>query len=381
MFARRLLLVVVAFCSPAATAQEQSLDPNQPYAGTKSNPVTYQVDLAAVVTPPFKCKLLRVWVPIPPTDGIQEVSDVRLTSFPMQVEPRMGVEKTYGNRFAYFEFHDPHGAQMVRHQFTVKTYEVRWHIDPAKVQTVAEWPATFEPFLRGERLVPRDERFAKVAHSIVPERSNPGLDLAKIITWVNDTMKYSHTDCSLQGSAIHALDKKMGHCSDYHGLCTALSRNLGYPTRIAYGINPTPKSSPSHCKLEAYLPPYGWVCFDVSETQQLVGKINQDESLDPVRKEKLTAAARARLLSGFRDNTWFVQTRGSDYDLAPPAKQKVALVRTIYAEADGIAYPEPDPANPEIRAHTWMTLHRYSADRRVSNPFHDWRSLESVSVP
>jgi len=128
--------------------------------------------------------------------------------------------------------------------------------------------------------------------------------------------------------------------------------------------------------MEAYLPPYGWVCFDVAQTQQMIAKINKDGSLTDEQKRSYAAAALKRLDRGFRDNTWFLQTRGSDYDLAPPAARKVAVVRTIYAEADGVAYPEPDPANPKQTAFTWMTMHRYRPDRPVVSPFEDWRGLE-----
>lgn len=371
VYAIPLLLTVPAFAHG-----QMKLDPNLPYQGVKSSPVSFNVDLSAVVTPPYKCKVLKIWMPIPPSDTIQEVTGSKFSTFPMKLEAKVGMEPLYGNRFAYFEFHNPQGAQMVRHQFTIKTHEVRWNIDTAKVPAIAKWPASFGPYLRGEPLIPLDERFAKVATSIVSERTNASQDLGKIFDWVQRTMKYSHVECSLQASAVHALDKKVGHCSDYHGLCTALSRNLGYPTRMVYGINPTPKPSPSHCKLEAFIPPYGWVCFDVSETQLLIAKIGKDETLDETAKKKLVAKATERFLAGFRDNTWFLQTRGSGYDLEPPAKHKVNVVRTIYAEADGETLPEPDPADPVQRAFSWMTLHHYEASRKVVNPFHDWRSLE-----
>jgi len=221
-----------------------------------------------------------------------------------------------------------------------------------------------------------DDRVSRLVQEIVPEKGNPAGDLARIMNWVNKVMVYSHKECSLQGSAVFALEKKMGHCSDYHGLCTAFGRSLGYPTRIAYGINPFPKASPSHCKLEAFLPPYGWVMFDVSETQKMIAALKKEDKLDESEKAKLIAAAQERLAKGFRDNTWFLQTRGSDYDVAPPAKQKAAIVRTIYAEADGIAFAEPDPSNPDQRAFTWMTVHDYVPDRKVANPFQDWRTLE-----
>jgi transglutaminase-like putative cysteine protease len=363
----------------AAHAQNKvGLDPDLPYLGAKSNPVTYQVDFSAVVTPPQKAKVLKVWMPVPPTDAAQEVSASAFTTFPMKVEPRIGVEPLYGNKLAYFEFHNPQGAQIIRHKFTVKTWQINWHIDPAHVLDVARWPKGFDKYLRGEPLIPVDERFGKIARGIVAEKSNPARDIVSVMRWVGDTMTYSHEECSLQASAIHALEKKVGHCSDYHGLCNALGRSLGYPMRMAYGINPTPKNSPSHCKLEAFIPPYGWVAFDVSETQKMVAAIHKDAKLDDAAKERLSAAAHKRLARGFRDNTWFLQTRGSNYDLAPPAKNKVAVVRTIYAEADGVPYPEPDPAHPKERAFSWMTVHHYVADREVTNPFADYRSLDSV---
>jgi transglutaminase-like putative cysteine protease len=368
-----LLLACTAFVSAQETP---ALSPDTLYQGVKSAPVTYQVDFSAVVTPPNGCKVLKVWMPIPPSDAAQEVSKSTLTSFPTKVLPKIGTEKLYGNRFAYFEFHNPLGAQIARHQFQVKTWQTNWNVDFAKVPSVERWPLSFDRYLRGERLLPVDERFAKLAMAIVPKKTNAAQDIAKVMDWVNATLVYSHQDCSLQGSAIYALEKKTGHCSDYHGLCTALGRNLGYPTRIVYGIHPYPKNSPSHCKLEAYLPPYGWVAFDVSETQKLIGMIKKDAKLSDADKKRLAAAARDRLVKGFRDNTWFLQTRGSGYDLEPPANDKVAVVRTIYAEADGVAFPEPDPANPEHSAFSWMSVHHYTADRQVTNPFQDWRSLE-----
>ena len=129
------------------------------------------------------------------------------------------------------------------------------------------------------------------ARGVVAQKSNAARDLDRVMRWVNDTMTYSHEECSLQASAIHALEKKVGHCSDYHGLCNALGRSLGYPTRIVYGINPTPQNSPSHCKLEAVIPPYGWVAFDVSETQQMTAAIRNDAKLGDAAKGRLIAAA------------------------------------------------------------------------------------------
>jgi transglutaminase-like putative cysteine protease len=367
--------VVLLGPSTAHPSGTPKLDPDQPYQARKSDPVTYEVEFAAVVTPPYHTKVLKVWLPLPQSDAGQEVVEGKITTFPAQVRPRVGKEKTYGNTFAYFEFKDPQGAQIIRHPFKVKVWELRWDVQPGKVLAVKQWPASFAPYLRSDHSVVVDERFRDVARKIVPRSQGPALDLDGVMDWVNGHMKYDHAAGSLRASAEHALTNQAGHCSDYHGLCASFGRALGCPTRVTYGINTFPKNSPSHCKLEAYLPPYGWVSFDVSETQQLIAAINKDPKLDPTQRQRLGKAATDRLHQGFRDNTWFLQTRGTDYDLEPKAARRVSVVRTIYAEADGVALPEPDPANPKKHEFAWMTAHRYTADRPVTYPFKNWKSL------
>ena len=373
-------IVVLNAIAAARAAESNQLDPNRPYLAVKSNPVTYEVDFSAVVTPPYKGKVLKVWLPMPQTDAGQEVTEISLDSFPVSLVPRIGIEKTFGNKFAYFEYHEVQGAQIVRHKFKIKVWELHWNLDPAKIVTVDRWPTSFDRYRRGEaQAVVVDERFEKLLKQIVPQPTNPLTDMSAVMDWVIRDFKYDHNDASMQASAVHALEKHHGHCSDYHGFCASMGRVLGYPTRVTYGINPFPKNSPSHCKLEVFLPPYGWVSFDVSETQNLLSAIAKDETLDEGQRQRLLAAAKDRLLHGFRDGTWFLQTKGTDYDLEPPALRKVAVVRTIYAEADGVALPEPDPANNLHNTYAWMTVHNFSADRPVTYPFKDFKSLDVSS--
>jgi transglutaminase-like putative cysteine protease len=358
------------------SAQDRPLDPQQPYQATKSEPVTYDIDFRAIVTAPYKTKVLRVWLPIPPSDAAQLVTSREIKTFPSEVAPQIAAEPLYGNQFAYFEFQQPQGAQIIEHRFTVKTWQLNWQLDPTQIAAVNTWPASFEPYRRAEsQAVVRDARVDQLLNEILPQRGTPAENMTTLMQWVQQNFKYDHINASLKASSLHALEQRRGHCSDYHGFCASMGRALGYPTRVTYGINPFPKNSPSHCKLEVFLPPYGWVSFDVSETQKLVALIQSDSSISESRKAELIAAAHRRLSSGFRDNTWFLQTRGTDYDLVPPASQRVAVVRTIYAEADGVALVDPDPANPEQKQFGWMTAHRYTADRQVANPFADWKTL------
>ena len=367
------LLILLSHQSACAA---EPLDPSQLHSATASNPVTHDAELLVTVTAPYTTKRLRVWMPIPPSDNVQQLVSSEFSTFPIEVPPQIAAEPLFGNRFAYFEFPNPQGAMVIRHTLQIQVSELHWNLDPDEVQATPQWPDSFAPYLRSEtQAVVADARFERLLAEIVPQRKNPLLDLGQVMHYADQNFKYNHANASLQASSLHALTQKAGHCSDYHGFCAAMGRLLRQPTRVTYGINTFPKASPSHCKLEAFLAPYGWVSFDVSETQKMATAIRADAKLTPADKDALVAAAHARLTSGFRDNTWFKQTHGTDYDLVPPASKKVAVVRTIYAEADGVALPEPDPSAPGETKFAWMTSHKFASTPPVLNPFTNIESL------
>jgi hypothetical protein len=361
-----------------ALPQQESareLDASRPYAAAKSSPVAYDIDFRVIVTAPSGTKVLKVWVPVPQDDLGQMVEAGTWSVFPTNVKPTFHTENVFGNRFAYFELASPQGAHVIAHSFKATVWQLDWNVDVGKVAQVGKWPSSFDPYRRAERGIVIDDRVRKLAGGLAG-RGGPAADLGAVMGWVHDNMAYDHSVTSLVASTDHALSKKRGDCSDYHGLCSSLSRALGLPTRVTYGLHLFPKNLPCHCKLEVYLHPYGWVSFDVSETQRLVKAIEAAGDLPAAEKKRLAAAAMARLHKGFRDNTWLLVTKGTDYELAPPAAGKVPLIPTIYAEADGKPLPLPDPADPTKREFAWMTAHKYTADRAAPYPFRDWKTLE-----
>ena len=370
------LATALLFASITPMYASDAVAANQPYTSAKSNPVVWDGEFVFVVTAPYKTKILRIWVPIPPSDTVQDVRLSQFETFPVDVQPHVGTESVFGNTFAYFEFKEPLGAIMIRHRLTIQTHELHWNLDAAKVQTPANWPETFKPYLSSEQqAVVTDARFETLLREILPQRRNPLQDMEAVMNFADKSFTYNHNKSSLKASSIHAIEQRTGHCSDYHGFCAAMGRVMSLPTRVTYGFNPFPKPSPSHCKLETFLPPYGWVSFDVSETQKLTKTIGADKALSEVDKKRLVDSAHDRLVAGFRDNTWILQTRGTDYDLIPPATQKVAVVRTLYAEADGVALPDPDPSNSDETRFAWMTMHRFTPDVPAPYPFKDGTSL------
>lgn len=356
-------------------ADQTTPDPHRSYQAKRSQPVRVDVDFRVIVTAPQGTKVLRVWVPAPQDDLGQHVEPGAWSVFPSEVKPTFHREEVFGNRFAYFEIAGPQGAQIITHTFLATTWQLDWDVRPEMVLPVREWPAAFEPYRRSERAIVVDDRFRQLAGQLVEQTTGPADGLNRVMGWTRDNLAYDHSDTSLIASSVHALMKKRGDCSDYHGLCSSLGRALGVPTRVTYGLHLFPKNLPCHCKLEAYLHPHGWVSFDVSETQRFVKHIEATVS-ETERRRALTQAAVARLQRGFRDNTWLLMTKGTDYELAPPAAAgRVPLIATIYAEADGKALPPPDPADPTKHEFAWMTSHRYRPERPLVYPFREVSTL------
>lgn len=358
-----------------AQADTATLDPNFHCTARRGDEVTYHIKYSVVVTPPAGTKKLQVWIPVPTSDDTQQVNGYKVSTYPDSVTPRFAEDKTFGNRFAYFEFVNPLGAQVIRQEYTAKVANLRWGVDPASVQKVTTWPASFHKYLRSDNLsVSVDPTILKLAHQIVPQRHGEVADMAQVMKWIIANVRYDHTQCSLHASSDWLARYRCGHCSDFHGFAAAVGRALGYATRVCYGIHLYPATSPSHCKLEVFLPHYGWVSYDISTTQAMIKDIAADKSLSALQRQALTSLAYRRLFAGFRDNQWLRVTRGTDYVL-PFGGPKVPLVRTAFIEADGEPLPDPDPDDKFNRQFAWMTVFGVTASKTTPNPFKDLACL------
>ena len=56
-----LLAAACVAAELAGGTEPAKLDPDMPYRAARSKPVTYDVDYSVVITPPYKCKSLKVW--------------------------------------------------------------------------------------------------------------------------------------------------------------------------------------------------------------------------------------------------------------------------------------------------------------------------------
>lgn len=357
-FSLMLLCVLILFPSPIKGEEATPLSVETPLTATKGPTATFEVDSRIAITAPAGTKKLRVWIPLPPTTGTQVIRNRRIETFPREVDPQIAKEPTFGNQFAYLEFDSPAGGQEIRHTFVAEIAQLKWSVDYAAIEAPRQWPDAFDPYRRAD---PRSEQANDYRQILgeIQSATSESEQLMNAIRWVDNNLTYDHVQASLSANPAHAVEFRRGHCSDYHGLCGAFARDIGYPSRVLYGTQMFDKGSPSHCKLEVFLPPYGWVTYDLSETQKLVLKTSQNEELTAAERKAIGEQVRERTLKGFRENTWLLVTRGQNYPLMPKASvETVPIIRTIYAEADGVPLVEPDPSNPENKTFSWMTMHR-----------------------
>lgn len=357
---------VAAILAIVAMAQNFSpkIGPTKPHE--RSNPITYDITAQLVFTPPFGTKVAHVWIVKPPDDDGQKLLEFETEPKPTLEAP----DPIYGNQLVYFRFDEPDGAQVIRYRLKMRTWELRWNIDPSKVTAYRE--AAMTEWLRNEsHIVTDDPRVRALARKIVNGSTEPFERVRRILEFIMDAMNYSHGECSLKASALHALTKRVGHCSDYHGFATALLRSAGIPSRVTYGITPLKRRSPSHCKLEVFLPPYGWVPFDLSETDKLLEQIMKS-NLPADAKERKRKEILSWLFSGFRDNTWYRVTVGTDFPVVPSIAPKPPVIRTAYIVCDDKVLPDPDPQNPNKMEFAWQLVWEAKPDNPVTYPWSLW---------
>ena len=277
-------------------------------------------------------------------------------------------------RTTYFEFDHPEGLQIVRHKFTIKTHEVRWDIDPAKVTQVKEWPASFAPFLRREAGGRRQRRHRCRS----PDR--PGLERGRQGSAVGLRMGRGFAEVrsrqGVPGRQFRERDRES------RGALQRLSRPLlrdGPGPRLSYADDLRHEPVPE--ELAVALQDGGVSASlrlgavrrrrDAGPRQDAIKK---NPELDAATKENLVRGPGSALQGLPRQHLVPPDAAASAiWNRRPPGRPPSSA---IYAEADGVAaFPEPDPANKDNRTFAWMTVHSFRPDRVVTYPFRDLKSL------
>lgn len=294
-----------------AQAQESSLK-------SRRVRITYAAEIANV---PPDARDVRLWIPFPPGNESQQVSNITVHSdAPASIER----DDEYGNQIVSLALREPGSAPVrVELQYDVVRRERRNTAAIGKNPLPKPDSEKLEDrWLTRDRLVPIDGKVFDLAQAITRNRNSP-LDQARAI--------YDHTVSTLtydksgtgwgRGDIAYACDAKRGNCTDFHAVFIGLCRARGIPARFEIGVSlPTDKTSGEiagyHCWADCHLADYGWIPVDCSEAQK-----------HPEQRE---------YFFGSHDEHRVAFSTGRDIRLSPPQQgERLNFFVYPYAEIDG----------------------------------------------
>lgn len=249
-------LLLLALAAPAA-------------ADNKPRSRTFLFTYATTVTGLPPGKLVRVWLPVPPSGADQQV---KVVSRKLPAEGKVGREPVFGNRILYVEAKAPADGKLaleVVYRVTRKELKGAARGDDPDREKIAR-------FLKPDALVPVGGK----PRELLAGKKLPDDPLARaraLYDLVNGHMKYDKSRPGWgRGDAAWACDSGFGNCSDFHSLFISLARSEKIPARFEIGFGlPARRGKGAlagyHCWAKFYLEGKGWVGVDISEANKNPG--------------------------------------------------------------------------------------------------------------
>ncbi len=212
-------------------------------------------------------------------------------------EPVGEIVSKYGYRFLQFELGPGHpGARLkMSYKAVVELRPVRYKIDPARVGSLADIPASIAEDFTGDGpfYQTHSKTVKNAARQAVGTEKNPYLMALKIWNAVRDELFYKGDGRKV--SAAQTLKLGHGSCTEYSFTMIAMCRAVGIPARYVAGsphrVGKGQRRGldvPMHKVSEVYLPGYGWVLMESSGGDGVYGVDLQ---------EKFFAASSGRMLN------------------------------------------------------------------------------------
>ena len=279
--------------------------------------------LARIPELPAGSEGLRLWIPLPPSDEHQTISNLTIESplpFTREREPE------FGNQYIFVQAPPEHhnGPVEVQLRFRVTRREHRVSVRPTLSVLSAQASTTgeFAHFLQPNRLVPLDGMIGALSQQETRGLQEPLAKARAIYNYVVSTMRYDKSgDGWGRGDAVYACNTKRGNCTDFHSLFIGMIRAAGIPARFEIGFPLPGKQTVGeipgyHCWAQFYLDGVGWIPVDASEAWK-----------NPAQRD---------YFFGAHDQHRVLFTTGRDIRLAPPQQgEPLNYFIYPYAEVDG----------------------------------------------
>jgi hypothetical protein len=245
---------------------EGDAQPNAGDAAAKSR--EFDFTYLTTVTGLRPGQVARIWLPVPPSSGNQEITEVTRKVL-LGAKSQINKEPKYHNSILYVEgAADGDGNVPIVATYHVKRREVK-----ADLSAMKDDMADLELYLRPDVKVPIGGK----PLSLLEGKPLPSdqLEMGRLLyNIVDDHMRYSKEGTGWgNGDAEWACDSKFGNCSDFHSLFISLARSKEIPAKFEMGF-PLPEKRGAgdiggyHCWAMFKPKGKGWIPVDISEANK-----------------------------------------------------------------------------------------------------------------
>lgn len=245
-------------------------------------------------------KKLELWIPVPRSNEVQTISNLKIQSDGLPFE--MKDDTTHGNKYVHFrEDSGTIASKTITMTFDVSRKEhgkVSYkNVDPhLYLEAYSTVPVgnIFSSIIRENQLSKNDVRgiynfVLSGMHYAKPKTVNDvyfrepwltsngvygqkGMKRDDVVALYQKAEREKSNYTFGKGNSVYACDVGVGNCTDYHSYFMSLGRTLGIPVRFHMGF-PIPQNSEGdikgyHCWADFYVAGQGWTPVDISEADK-----------------------------------------------------------------------------------------------------------------
>jgi transglutaminase-like putative cysteine protease len=275
-------------------------------------------------------KKINIWMPIPPSDREQEVSDLSVRS---RISYRETEDASQRNRMFFFSTDKIISGDKIITSFRIKRHASRVVKELSKNPKMYMKPSEWEKW--------DDDNIAKFVDGLVGNERNPVKIGRKIYDAVIERLSYVHEVCGRGVSAI-TFEERMGRCDEFHALFRSMMMYKGIPAKWEQGIIlPYPSQIQKSGKLEAdCINAHSWIKFYIGGNRWMPVDLSEAKRRPDLRD----------FYFGNLPPNRIKMSEGRGITLNPKQECVINTFSYAYAEADGI---------PLIYGHHYRNVMKY----------------------
>jgi len=274
-------------------------------------------------------KKINIWMPVPPKDLDQEVSDLAVSS---RMPYKQTADASQRNNMFFFPTGSLVPGDKIVVSYRIKRYAGRVNKELSNNPKMYLEPSEWEKW---------DDEIAKFVDKLVGNERDPVRIGRKIYDAIIDRLSYVHEVCG-RGVSNITFEEKIGRCDEFHALFRSMMMYKSVPAKWEQGIIiPYPSQIKKSGKLEAdCISAHSWVKFYIGGNRWMPVDLSEAKKRPDLRDFYFGNLPPNRIR----------MSEGRGITLNPKQESVINTFPYPHAEADGI---------PLIYGHHYRNMMRY----------------------